>query len=234
MRSVAGHMAKILLVEDDSEMVDVITVWLTADHYVVESTNDGNDALHRLKSFGYDLVILDLGIHGLDGLEVCRQYRLAGGETPILMLTGRNKVPQKELGLDTGADDYLTKPFVMSELAARIRALLRRPRQMVKDVLTAQDIILDPANFKVTRAGQAVQLLPVDFALLEFFMRHPNQVFSADALIDRVWHCDKSATLNALRCSVKRLREKLDCDGSLIETVPKMGYRLRGNEKPAE
>lgn len=224
-------MAKILIVDDDQDMIEMVSHWLTAEHYTVESCFDGEDGLHRLKLLSYDAIILDITMPGLDGLEVCRRFRQSGGDTPILMLTGRSRITEKEVGLDSGADDYLVKPFDMRELLARLRALLRRPRALQSDLLRVGDIELDTRSFEVTRGGKKIRLLPIDMALLELLMRHPEEVFSSEALLDRVWHCDKDATNNALRCSIKRLRDVLD-DGdktgnSHIETIPKVGYRLR-------
>lgn len=227
-------LAKILIVDDDQQMVEMVTVWLTSEHYTVESCFDGEEGLHRLKLLDYDAVILDITMPGLDGVEVCRRFRQTGGNTPIIMLTGRTRISEKEEGFDSGADDYLTKPFDMRELCARLRALLRRPRAVQSDLLTVGDISLDTRNFEVSKAGKVVHLLPIDFALLELLMRHPQEVFSSEALLDRVWHCDKDATENALRCAIKRLRNVLDeANGkkaSVIETIPKVGYRLRGTQ----
>ena len=228
-----ARMAKILVVDDDQEMIQMVTTWLEVEHYTVESCCDGEEGLHRLKLLSYDAIILDINMPGMDGLEVCRRFRQSGGNTPILMLTGRSRIAEKETGLDSGADDYLVKPFDMRELLARLRALLRRPRAFQSDLLTIGDISLDTRNFEVSRGGKKVRLLPIDFALLELLMRHPEEIFSNEALLDRVWHSDKDATENALRCSVRRLRQVLDDDGtkstSRIETIPKIGYRLRGN-----
>jgi DNA-binding response OmpR family regulator len=147
------------------------------------------------------------------------------------MLTGKNAISEKEAGLDSGADDYLTKPFNMKELSARLRALLRRPAGVVENVLKVRDIEMDPARYLVTKAGTEIQLLPKEFSLLEFFMRHPNQVFSSDALIQRVWHSDSDATGDAIRTCLKRLRKKLgdnDEKEPIIQTVHGVGYRMRG------
>jgi two-component system OmpR family response regulator len=226
-------MAKILLVEDDEDLSFTISLSLTDDsHNVVEVVNNGTDGLERVLHGHYDAIILDLTLPDIDGLEICRRFRAKGGVTPLIMLTGRNSIPDRTIGLDTGADDYLPKPFSIKELSARIRALLRRAPHYSETVLRVGDITLDPQTFQVMKNGHDVQLLPVDFALLEFLMRHPGEVFSNDALLDRVWHADKEPTAEALRSAVKRIRKKLDDDEgeSIIQTVHRIGYKLRGSK----
>lgn len=223
-------MAKYLLIEDDLDLCFTINYSLTSDsHNVVEIVNDGLEGLDRAKNGDFDIIILDLTLPSLDGIELCRQYRAAGGMARVIMLTGRNSIPDRELGLDTGADDYLPKPFYVKELTARLRALMRRPKYLQSEILSAGDIRLDPKSSEVTKGGEPVHLLPVDFALLEFLMRHPKEVFSIEALLSRVWHVDKEASAEALRSSVKRIRQKIDGEGeeSIIETVHRVGYKLR-------
>lgn len=221
-------MAKVLLVEDEKALSDVVVDWLTSQQYIVEHVDNGQEALHRLNCYQYDLVVLDWGLPGVSGLEVCQQFRSQGGTTPVLMLTGKREIDDKEAGLDAGADDYLTKPFHMKELAARLRALLRRPQNVVAKQLSAKDILLDPTTHRITKGGEEVNLLPREFALLEFLMRHPSQVFSAEALLDRLWAADSEATSGTIRTYVNRLRNKIDTDGqpSLISTVHGIGYRF--------
>lgn len=223
-------MAKFLVVEDDVDLSFTISLSLSSDsHNVVEVVHTGKEGLERVLYGEYDVIILDLTLPEIDGLEICKQYRARGGNTPVIMLTGRGSILERELGLDTGADDYLPKPFSMKELTARLRALMRRPRQWQPEVLTVRNLKLDPKSFSVTKDGAPIQLLPVDFALLEFLMRHPDEVFSNDALLSRVWHADKDATAEALRSAVKRLRKKIDVDkaDSIIETVHRVGYKLK-------
>jgi DNA-binding response OmpR family regulator len=143
--------------------------------------HNGRDGLDRLRNCQYDIIILDWALPDTTGLEICRTYRAEQGVTPIVMLTGRGSVSDKEIGLDSGADDYLTKPFNMKELSARLRALLRRSTQQPSNVLKAGELTVDPAKYKVMKNGVDIQLLPREFALLEFFMRHPDEVFSAEA-----------------------------------------------------
>jgi DNA-binding response OmpR family regulator len=164
----------------------------------------------------------------LSGMEVCRRYRQTKGKTPILMLTAKNSVEDKEAGLDAGADDYLTKPFNMKELAARVRALIRRASDHPNNMYKLRDIEIDASEFRVTKAGSEIHLLPKEFRLLEFLVRHPHQVFSAEDLLASVWESDTSALLDTVRGHIKRLRKKLDTPGetSIISTVYGIGYRI--------
>lgn len=223
-------MAKILLVEDDRNLAGTVQEWLEFEHYLVEWVETGTDALDMMKSYKYDVIVLDLTIPKMDGLEVCKQYRSIGGQSPILMLTGRGTVPDKEVGFDAGADDYLTKPFHLKELSARVRALLRRPSTLSGEILRAGDIALDTQAHTVTKDGEEIHLPRMEFALLEFLMRHQGQVFSAEALLDRVWTADSDKSPETIRTSVKKLRSKIDSKDqqSLIKNVHGVGYKLDG------
>jgi len=224
-------VAKILLVEDDEDLSSMIVEWLSNERYLVEPVYDGNDGMDLLKLSQYDVVVLDWDLPGMQGIDILREFRSRGGNTPIIMLTGKGTINDKEMGLDLGADDYLAKPFSIKELAARIRALLRRPAPTTSNILQVRDIGLDTGKYRVTKSGTEVHLLPRDFALLEFFMRHPDEVFSADTLLARVWQSDSEASLEALRTAIKRIRKKLDTSESetesVIENIPRVGYRLR-------
>lgn len=222
-------MAKILLVEDDQELAGTIAKWFTLERHVIETALDGLDGMDRVMGGSYDIIILDWQLPFVDGIEICKKYRAANGTTPIIMLTGKSLVAEKEIGLDSGADDYVTKPFSVKELAARVRAILRRPQGYKNDVIVNGPLELNLASHQITRNQVALDLLPVDFALLEFFMRHAGEVFSTEALINRVWHTDKSPTDNAVRSSIKRIRQAIDEEEqpSLIETVNRVGYKLR-------
>lgn len=221
-------MAKVLLVEDDTELLDAISDYLTNEGYTVERVENGEEAHFRLSTFAYDVVVLDWTIPKITGIEVLKQYRNMGGKTPILMLTGRGNVEDKEAGLDSGSDDYLTKPFSMRELSARLRSLLRRPVETLKsNTLIFHGLALETATRKLTIDNVEIHLLPRDFTLLEFLMRNPDQIFSNDALLDRVWHSESNATEDSLRSSFKRIRKKIgDTECNLIENVPKIGYRF--------
>lgn len=221
-------MAKILVVEDDKELSSVIHDYLRAENYTVDVIGDGSEAEHLLRQFTYDLIIMDWELPNLAGVELCRRFRAAGGTTPLVMLTGRQTIPDRINGLDAGADDYLTKPFDMGELSARVRAHLRRPPQTVSKILTARHIEITPETFTVRANGQEVHLVPKEFALLEFLMKHPGQVFSAEALINRIWPSDSESSPDAIKTHINRLRKKLDVPGekSLFRTVHGMGYKL--------
>jgi len=222
-------MSKILLVEDDKVLAEMVTDWLTHEHYQVDCLHSGRDGLDRLKFYSYDLVILDWDLPELSGIDILKEYRDKGGATPVLMLTGKSTVDEKLVGLDSGADDYLTKPFHMKELSARLRSLLRRPQAMHANLLKARNLELDATLYRVTKDGVEIELLPKEFALLEFLMRHPNQVFSAEALLDRVWKADSDATTEAIRSCFKRLRKKIDVDDGepILKNVHGVGYKLQ-------
>lgn len=223
-------MAKILLVEDDETAATIAFEWLSNERHIVEVVANGQEASERLRICQYDIILLDWELPGLPGFEVCRQFRLHGGLTPIIMVTGKSSTEGKVSCLDIGADDYITKPFNMAELAARIRARLRNASGTGSNVLSLNGMQLDPENFVFKKDGLEISLLPKEFALIEFFMRNPNKVFSSDALLSRVWHSDSESTDNALRGTLKRLRSKIDGEGeSIIETVHGVGYRLRTN-----
>ena len=162
------------------------------------------------------------------GVEICKHFRETGGKTPILLLTAKSQITDKETGLDAGADDYLTKPFHLKELSARVRALLRRQIQSGNSTLKAGNVVVDTLSHKVTVGGNEVHLVPKEYSLLEFFLRHPNQVFSAEALIDRVWTSDTLASAETIRTYIKLLRKKLGNDekAGLIKTVHGVGYKL--------
>lgn len=221
-------MAKVLIVEDDRQLSALVVDWLTGEKYATEAVYKGTDGLERLKFYKYDVVILDWDLPGLSGVEVCRQFRDEGGTTPILMLTGKKEITDKAEGLDSGADDYLTKPFDVIELSARLRALLRRTNNVTKTVLTAGNLTLDPTSRKVTVCGIEVDLQPKEYSLLEFLLRHPNQPFNAEAIMDRVWTASSDAAPDTVRLHVMRLRNKIDEEGkeSIIRTIHRVGYML--------
>jgi len=225
-------MPKVLLVEDDQDLAQMVCGWLTGERFTVEMAHDGALARDLLQLSGYDVIVLDWDLPNCSGIEILRDYRARGGATPVIMLTGKAATSDKETGLDLGADDYLTKPFDIKELGARIRALLRRPTLLNSAVLAVGNIELDAAKYRVLRDGKEIHLLPRDFALLEFLLRHKDQVFSTEALISRVWNSDSDASPDGLRTAIKRIRKKID-DGdesqSWIENIPRVGYRLRSS-----
>jgi DNA-binding response OmpR family regulator len=221
-------MPKVLVVEDDVALQRMISDWLTLEHYNLESSLDGKDAIEKLKFYQYDVVILDWQLPGISGIEVIRQFRSAGGRTPVLMLTGKSAIPEKEEGFDSGVDDYLTKPFHMKELSARLRALLRRPNTLITEVFQVGRLKMDRRTHVVSVDDQEIDLKPTEYALLEFMMRHPGQVFSPESLLDKVWSSQSDATVDALTTCVKRLRKKISVPGqeSIIKTIYGVGYKL--------
>lgn len=221
-------MAKILLVEDDLELAEVLKHTLDNRGFTVQTAKNGGEALDLLRVNKYDLIVLDWMMPGLSGIDVCRRLRSAGNQTPILMLTARTSDDDTTLGLDAGADDYLTKPFENKVLAARLRALLRRPPLCSEPVLRVRDLSWDPATGKVTRSEQEVHLRPMVAKLFEFLLRHPGQFFTGEALLERVWHDDSLASLDTVRAHIRLLRRSLDVPGepSIVETERNRGYRL--------
>lgn len=222
-------MAKALIVEDDPDFLDRLEQWLKHERYTVEAVKTGGEALDRLRLCKYDVIVLDWNLPEVSGVELCKQFRALGGTTPILMLTGRNTTVEKATGLDAGADDYLTKPFDLMELSARLRALLRRSSLSTREnTLIAGAITLDTISHEVTVDGSSVSLLPLEYSLLEFLMRHPGQIFSHTALVDHVWKSESSATAEAVRTCVMTLRKKVSKAGapSVIKTVHGVGYKL--------
>lgn len=224
-------MAKILIVEDEHDISGLVSNWLLRDHHLVEQADNGLDALNQMELSKFDVIILDLMLPGMNGLEVCRRYRQQLGHTPILMLTAKDAVEAKEMGLDAGADDYLTKPFHLKELAARVRALLRRGDSLPSNIHRVRDIVIDTGKCLVTKGGETIHLLPKEYRLLEFLVRHPDHVFSAEELLASVWESDTLAFLDTVRGHIKRLRKKLDNPNqpSIISTVYGMGYKIEAH-----
>lgn len=222
-------MAKILVVEDDQELATLVEKWLRNEHHVVEVTFDGSDGLSRVRNYQYDLLVLDWNLPNVSGMDILKSYRSAGGAASVLFLTGNDKIDDVTAGLDSGADDYLKKPFHARELTARVKALLRRSQSSYTgSVLQVGNISLDAAQYRVTVDDAEVHLLPKEFALLEFLMRNQNRVFPQELLLERVWTNDSDATVNALQSCMKRLRKKIDCEGkpSLIKNIHGVGYKL--------
>lgn len=223
-------MAKILIVDDDDNLSAMLANLLKSDKHVVDTVESGDKGLNYLREGSYDLAILDVSMPGMDGMKVCREYRQAGGQCHIIMLTGKRSQQDKIDGLDLGADDYVTKPFDAKELISRIRALLRRPVVMnTSESIECGGLALDLISHSITCAGIPLQLAPREYALLEFFMRNPNQVFSAESLLQRVWQSDSEAAIEAVRNSVNRLRgslKELRGAGVKLETIYSVGYKL--------
>ncbi|MBX9669923.1 MAG: response regulator transcription factor [Candidatus Obscuribacterales bacterium] len=225
-------MAKVLLVEDELDLASLINNWLAREHHLVEVAHDGATALHKLKVAKYDVIILDVMLPGMNGFEVCRQYRQSRGATPILFLTAKSSLQDKELGFLAGADDYLTKPFHLKELEYRVKALLRRGSVAGSNTFQIGDVLVDSDQHKVLKDGVEVHLLPKEFRLLEFFVRHPQRVFSPEELLENVWESETSAHNDSVRGHITRLRKKLDTPGqpSIIATVYGVGYKLQSDD----
>jgi DNA-binding response OmpR family regulator len=226
-------MAKILVVEDDQQLAKLISTWLGEESHVVEVVQDGDTGLDRLRFYSYDVAVLDWDLPKISGPEICRIFRSGGGHIPILMLTGKSDIADKLAGFDAGADDYLTKPFHPRELSARLRALLSRPTQSVKRVLSVGDLELDSQTHVVQKGGKPLHLMPREFALLEFFMLHPDEPFSTEALLNRIWPSSSEVSTDLVKVYIAKLRKKIDSEGesSPIVTVHGVGYKLLSSAK---
>lgn len=221
---------RILVVEDEPRIAHSLKKGLELEHYAVDLADNGEDSLSLGLSEEYDLIVLDLMLPQRDGISVCRELRQHKIHTPVLMLTAKAQVADTVNGLDAGADDYLTKPFSFEELLARVRALTRRPAQVLPTVLRSGDLELDPSAFMVTRAGAKVSLSHKEFALLAYFLRHPNQVLTKEHLIAHVWDYDANILPNTVEVYLRNLRAKLERPfphlPRILETVRGFGYRL--------
>jgi two-component system OmpR family response regulator len=216
---------RLLLVEDDVRMAAALQRGLRREGLVVDVAADGEEAGRLARATEYEAVVLDVMLPGLDGFETCRRLRRAGVWTPVIMLTARDAVEDRVRGLDAGADDYLTKPFSLAELLARLRALTRRGPVARPTVLEVGELRLDPAERRVWRGGQEVDLSAREFALLETFMRNPGRVFSQLELLEAAWDLGYEQRSNVVEVYVGYLRRKLGRDA--VETVRGLGYRMR-------
>jgi two-component system, OmpR family, response regulator len=221
---------KLLVIEDDVRMAGLLRRGLALEGWAVDVVGDAVDARHAVLSTPYDAVVCDVGLPGPEsGLDWCRWLRREDIWTPVLMLTARSDVRDRIEGLDCGADDYLGKPFAFGELAARLRALLRRGETERPTVLTNGDLVLDPASHQVHWAGHVVELSPRELALLDYFMRRPGDVLRRTEILDHVWDYAYDGTSNVVDVYVRYLRVRLSAAGApdLIETVRGVGYRLK-------
>jgi two-component system response regulator MprA len=221
--------ARILVIDDDPKIRSVVRRGLVYEGFRVVDAGTGEEGLDKARDQTPDLVVLDVMLPGIDGLEVCRRLRGAGDEVAILMLTARDEVKDRVEGLETGADDYLVKPFSFEELLARVRALLRRRPTQSGEVLRFGDLELDVDAQEASRAGRSITLTTTEFNLLLLLMRHPRKVMTRDVIMDRVWSYDFGGESNVLEVYVRYLRNKLEASGEarLIHTVRGSGYVLK-------
>ena len=219
---------RILLVEDDTAIARSLKEGLEDESYAVDVANDGSEGYRTAAADDYDVIILDIMLPEMNGYEVCRALRNDGNKTPILMLTARDAERDIVEGLDTGADDYLAKPFSFDVLLARIRALLRRPNEKLEEILQVGDLKLDPSSKKVTRASQEISLTAKEYSVLEYLMRNKGKVLSKEQIISHVWDFDADVLPNNVELFIMFLRRKIDkpFKSKLIHTVSGFGYKL--------
>ncbi len=219
---------RILIVEDNHRLNNSLKMSLSEEGYAVDAAFTGPEGEELAEVTGYDAIILDVMLPEKDGMAVCRDLRRKRVNTPIIMLTARDTVEDRVEGLDSGADDYLVKPFALNELRARLRALLRRDADDKSGVLCVGDLVLDPATHRVSRAGEMLDLTTKEFSLLEYFMRNPNRLITREMAETHIWNYDFEGTSNVVDVYVRRLRRKIDdsYDVKLFETVRGSGYRL--------
>ena len=228
---------RLLLVEDHVPLADELLAGLTRQGYAVDWLADGRDAAYQGATEPYDLIILDLLLPEMDGVTLCKQLRKNKIHTPVLMLTAKGQIQDKVEGLDSGADDYLTKPFSFEELLARIRALSRRPKTALNEVLAVEDLQLNTKLYKVERGGKRIKLTSKEFSLLEYLMRNANKILSKDQIIVHVWNYDAEILPNTVEVYIKNLRKKIDVSFKnlpagrqtkkpLIHTVRGFGYKI--------
>jgi DNA-binding response OmpR family regulator len=222
---------KILIIEDEKKLAKMLKAGFEKEGYAADYLVDGESGLRRIElhHMDYDLVILDLMLPGIEGAEICKNIREKKISIPILVLTAKSGTEDKINLLDLGADDYLVKPFSFNELLARIRALLRRPENNLPSELKAGDLVLDPVTRRVIRNGQEIKLTLKEFRLLEYLMRHPNQVINRDQILDNLWDFTFDSFSNVVDVHMKNLRKKVDNGGAnrLLETIRGVGYRIR-------
>lgn len=214
---------RILVVEDEHKIANSIKKGLEQELYAVDISYDGEEGYDLASSENYDLIILDLMLPKLSGIEICKKLRGEKIHTPILILTAKGLVNDKVEGLDAGADDYLTKPFAFEELLARVRALVRRPQKTQGSILTIENLSLNTAIYEVQRGGKNIQLSGKEYALLEYLLRHPNQILTKDQIISHVWDYDADILPNTVEVYIGYLRNKIGKD--LIKTVRGFGYK---------
>lgn len=221
---------KILVVEDEHHIANAIKKGLEQERFAVDVAYDGTEGFDLATSEQYDCILLDIMLPGMDGITMCKELRTNHNHTPILMLTARGQTQDKIEGLNSGADDYLTKPFSFEELLARIRALVRRPTTIEDPLLSVESITLNPKSFSVKRGSTAIVVSHKEFELLEYMMRHPHAILTKDDIISHVWNFDADILPNTVEVYIKNLRNKIDVpfkkEKPLIHTVRGFGYKL--------
>lgn len=220
---------RILLVEDDDRIAKPLAEDLRHQHYIVDLAVDGELGWHYTQATDYELILLDIMLPRLDGISLCQQLRRSGYSGFVLMLTAKDTLTDKVIGLDAGADDYVIKPFELDELAARIRALWRRPPQIQPSILQHGALQLDPTQHHVHYDETLLDLTPKEYVLLEHLLQHPGQVFTRSMLLDRLWELDRASSEGTVKTHISNLRCKLKAaggSGHLIETIYGVGYRL--------
>jgi DNA-binding response OmpR family regulator len=222
-------MSKILLVDDDLILINNLRDMLVSAGFTLDTASSGEDAQGFLKAYAYDLLILDWNLPDVNGLEILRSYRQKNGAASVLMLTGRSDVNSKEIGLDSGADDYLTKPIVGREFLARVRALLRRSRMPLNQELQFANLRLDPSNKCLLCGDKQVTLQRQEYEVLELLMKHPNEIFSADAIMRHAWPSDTESSPDTVRTLIYKIRKKIEAaeSGCTIATLHRIGYTLK-------
>lgn len=222
---------RILIVEDEEKMAKSLKEGFEEEGYATDYVMDGEAGKRRvlMHHMDYDVIVLDLMLPKKNGFEVCKEIRESGITTPVLILTARDTIDDKVLALDSGADDYLVKPFSFDELLARVRALLRRPKEAVPTKLRIADLILDPARREVFRGGKKIELTLKEFELLSYLMRNPGKVLNREDIFSRLWDFADNSLSNTIDVHIKNLRKKIDSDHDekLIETIRGIGYRIK-------
>lgn len=221
---------KILVVEDEKRIADSIKKGLEQEKYIVDVAYSGNDGYDLASTEKYDLIILDIMLPEISGIEICQSLRKENNSTPILMLTAKGQIHEKVEGLNSGADDYLTKPFSFDELLARIKALTRRKGEMINVVLSLSDLTLNTETYEVKRGKTPIMLSNKEYMLLEYLLRHPNQILTKDKIITQVWDYESEILPNTVEAHIEKLRDKIDVPFKnqlpLIKTVRGFGYKI--------
>jgi two-component system, OmpR family, response regulator len=219
---------KVLIVEDEHKIANSIKQGLLQENFVVDVAYDGIEGYDLASSEEYDLIVLDRLLPGMEGLQICKKLREAKNHTPVLILTAKGQIGDRVEGLEGGADDYLVKPFAFEELLARIKALGRRPKQITENILKLDDLTLNVKNFEVKRGSKSISLSGKEFTLLEYLMKHKNEILTKEQIINHVWNYDSNVLPNTVEVYIGYLRNKIDknFNNKLIQTVRGFGYKI--------